>query len=430
MQCTRLIVATLASVVTTYAAAGLTPEQRKLNADSFEYAWKAIKDHMWEPMPPGLDWQKVHDQLKPKVEAAATMDKARAVMRDMIGRLKMTHFGIIPADVYESLDTKEPEKGSGGSAGLDLRIVGGRAVVVSVEKDAPAYAAGIRTGWIVEKVAGTDIDALLHKLERSLPDTTIKGMLVTRAVQARFEGDVGAAIPTAFLNAANAPVKLDLVLKAPRGTPSRLGYLPTQSVWFFSKHIGETGYVRFNLFLDPARLSPQFGEAVTSCAKCNGMIIDLRGNPGGIGGMSMGMAGWFVKKQNVRLGTMKMGGSDLKFAITPRAETFDGPLAILVDELTASTAEIFAGGMKDIGRARVFGTRTAGAALPSVIEKLPNGDGFQYAVASYTSEGGEPLEGTGVTPDQEVKLTREALLAGQDPAVDAAVQWIDKEGKQ
>jgi carboxyl-terminal processing protease len=83
--------------------------------------------------------------------------------------------------------------------------------------------------------------------------------------------------------------------------------------------------------------------------------------------------------------------------------------------------------LKDLGRARIFGTRTAAAALPSIIEKLPNGDGFQYAVANYVSEGGEALEAHGVTPDVEVKLTRKALLDGHDPVVDAAVDWIKKQ---
>jgi C-terminal processing protease CtpA/Prc len=87
-------------------------------------------------------------------------------------------------------------------------------------------------------------------------------------------------------------------------------------------------------------------------------------------------------------------------------------VAILVDAHTGSTSEILSGGLKDIGRARIFGTRTAGAALPSVFKKLPNGDGFQYAIANYISEGGKPLEGIGVTPDQEVKATREAFWRG------------------
>jgi carboxyl-terminal processing protease len=99
-------------------------------------------------------------------------------------------------------------------------------------------------------------------------------------------------------------------------------------------------------------------------------------------------------------------------------------VAVLIDGLSASTSEIFAGGMQDLGRARIFGTRSAGAALPSMIERLPNGDAFQFAAASYTSQSGKVLEGAGVTPDETKPLTRAALLAGKDPALDAAVDWI------
>jgi len=99
-------------------------------------------------------------------------------------------------------------------------------------------------------------------------------------------------------------------------------------------------------------------------------------------------------------------------------------VAFLVDGTSASTSEIFAGGMQDLGRARVFGSRTAGAALPSYFSILPNGDGFQYAIANYISEGGKPLEGLGLKPDVETPLTRQALLDGKDPALDAALAWI------
>jgi C-terminal processing protease CtpA/Prc len=65
-----------------------------------------------------------------------------------------------------------------------------------------------------------------------------------------------------------------------------------------------------------------------------------------------------------------------------------------------------------------------GAVLPSAIEKLPNGDGFQFAFANYVSEGGEVLEGTGVVPNTEVVPTRKALLQGRDPVLEAAIAWI------
>jgi carboxyl-terminal processing protease len=197
-------------------------------------------------------------------------------------------------------------------------------------------------------------------------------------------------------------------------------------VWFDSSKIGggNIGYVSFNMFLDPARLMNLFAEAVQSCSKCNGFVIDLRGNPGGIGLMAMGMAGWFIDQPDQLLGTLYMRETTLKFIVNPRVDTFAGRVAILVDGASASTSEILAEGMKDLGRARIFGTRTAAAALPSVFELLPNGDGFQYAIANYISAGGKPLEGLGVTPDVEAPVTRKALLEGKDPALDAAVAWI------
>jgi carboxyl-terminal processing protease len=140
--------------------------------------------------------------------------------------------------------------------------------------------------------------------------------------------------------------------------------------------------------------------------------------------MAMGLAGWFTSQTRPAPGHHVSAHASIKFAGFSAPEPFRGPLAILVDGCSASTSEIFAGGMQDLKRARVFGTHTAGAALPSMFTKLPNGDGFQYAIANYISEGGKPLEGVGVTPDQEVKLTRHQLLEGQDPVLDAAVSWI------
>jgi carboxyl-terminal processing protease len=100
-------------------------------------------------------------------------------------------------------------------------------------------------------------------------------------------------------------------------------------------------------------------------------------------------------------------------------------VAVLIDSHSASTSEIFAGGLQDLGRARIFGTRSAAAALPSTIELLPNGDGFQHAIATYVSEGGKVLEGNGVIPDVVVELERKNLLQGVDAVLEAALGWID-----
>lgn len=414
--CAALLLVLFASPI----FAQLTADQKQTNLASFETVWTTIRDKHWETNPGGLDWQAIHAEYRPRVEAAASTDVARAIMREMIGRLKQTHFAIFPAAVYQVLDAD----GSGdGWPGFDAHVLDGRVIVTDVYQ--PQFdASKIKAGWEILQANGVDLAPVVAKLQA---DPAIHELQLERAVAARLSGQIGATRSMVFADQNNARVRLDVKLLAPRGELSGFGNLPPQPVWFESKKLGNTGYIRFNIFLDLVHVMQEFGDAVQQCAHCDGIIIDVRGNPGGIGAMAMGMAGWLIKQPGERLGVMYMRGATLNFFINPRAEAFEGPVAVLVDGSSASTSEIFAGGLKDLGRARVFGTRTAAAALPSVITRLPNGDGFQYAVANYISQGGKPLEGNGVVPDVEVKLTREALLAGHDPVVDAALDWIRKQ---
>ena len=188
------------------------------------------------------------------------------------------------------------------------------------------------------------------------------------------------------------------------------------------------GVIRFNIWMPV--LAAQFDAAVDSLRDADGIVLDLRGNFGGVGGMSMGIAGHFLDTTRV-IGVMRQRGVELRFVSNPRrvntrsqaVRPYAGPLALVVDALSISTTEIFVGGLQAMGRARVFGSQTAGQALPAVTERLPNGDILYHAIADFLSPTGQPLEGAGVTPDVPVPLTRQALLAGGDPALDAAIHW-------
>ncbi|HLM97808.1 MAG TPA: S41 family peptidase [Bryobacteraceae bacterium] len=399
-------------------------DQRKLNIESFEFIWTTIRDQYWDPTFGGLNWQAVHDELRPRMDKASTMPEARHVMREMIDRLGKSHFGIIPSDVYGDLDERE-EGGGPAVTGIDVRVLEGKAIVTAVEDGSSAEAQDVRRGWEVVSVDGVPIAPALRRIAELDRDSTMLELHLARSVQAKLSGATGSHAHVEFVDGEGRHVTKQIERSEPPGALARFGYLPPMHVWFQSRKIaGNIGYLTFNLFLDPAHLMPEFGDALKSCAECAGVIIDLRGNPGGLGIMATGMAGWFLDRPDQRLGTMHMRQAPIKFTVNPRLPTYRGAVAMLVDGCSASTSEIFAEGMKDLGRARVFGTRTAGAALPSAIDKLPNGDGFQHAVADYMSEGGKPLEGVGVIPDVEVKLTREALLAGRDPVLEAAIEWM------
>lgn len=390
-------------------SATLSPEQKRIEIDSFEAVWRTIRDNHWETNPGGLDWQAIHDEYRPKIEAAKSAGETRAILREMIGRLKQTHFAIMAADVYQDL-AQDAVPGAGWP-GFETRVLDGRVIVTETTGDSV-----VKCGWEVLSVGNIDLRALVGKLKT---DPAITELALERAVSARLTGVPGETKRFVFDTG-----ERNIKLLPPRGNPASFGNLPMQFVWFESKKIGNIGYIRFNEFLDLVRIMGEFGRAVENCSSCDGLVIDLRGNAGGIGGMAMGMAGWLVDKPDQKLGTMYMRGATLKFVVNPRAGAYTGPVAVLVDGTSASTSEIFAGGLKDLGRARIFGARTAAAALPSMFTRLPNGDGFQYAIANYISEGGTALEGNGVTPDVQVKLTRDGLLAGHDAVLDAALEWI------
>lgn len=437
----------LAGLLVAWAAAGcagsgskaptpLTETEVQLNVESFDMVWETIRDKHWDPELGGLDWTAARDTLRPKVAVATTQREARGAMGELIDLLGQSHFGIIPASVYEDAvgAVKKKDKPAteahadlegDGYTGMDIRLVDGKVLVVSVDPGSSAAEAGIRPGWEIVRVDDEDLSEVITRLETALEGRHSVSLIMARAITARLEGDAGYMRTVDLLDGTGAEVHHELMLTNLRGNPVTMGNLPEVHVWSESDRLdGDVGYFRFNYFLGIMEIMPAYNAAMADFKDCSGIIVDLRGNPGGLGGMAMGMSGWFIQDKGHVLGTMYMRGGPLKFAVNPRLGSFTGPVAVLVDELSASTSEIMAGGLQDLGRARVFGRTTAGAALPSVIDKLPNGDGFQYAVANYISHGGVTLEGTGVVPDELITPTRDKLLAGVDPAVEAARQWI------
>ncbi len=344
MRLTKYIAGFFAFASFAATAFALTPKERQLNTDSFEYVWKAIRDKHWETKPGGLDWQAVHDEFRPAIEKADSMDAARAVMMKMLDRLHQTHFGIIPADLYNDVDGSHAR--GGNTTGIDVRVVGVQALVTSVEAGSSAAHEGVRPGWQIVKIGATDLDPVIAKVNEAQKKSTLRDLAARRVVLTKLDAQPGESVAVEFLDGENKRVSKTLVYGKPKGTLTKFGYLYPEHVWIDSSKIGggNIGYVSFNIFLDPPRLMNLFGEAVQSCMKCDGFVIDLRGNPGGIGAMAMGMAGWFIEQPNQRLGTLYMRDTTIKFVINPRVNTFSGPLAILVDGASASTSEILAGG--------------------------------------------------------------------------------------
>lgn len=381
-------------------------------------------------------WKVVRESLRPRAASVTTRGGLAELMGATLGEIHDSHFYIIPAAVAADVKSDDDNAPSGeGTVGASVRIAGDRALVWRVDPGSPAALAGMKPGQTVEQVQDRAVRASVGRV-LALPDASRQRALAE--LDFRLNGalspSVGDSVRVRFVRDGKT-LERNLVAIPVRGTISKFGNLPPLAGRVVARRLPVSGsdscvgLIAFNIWL-PA-LAPELQRAVDSVADCAGIVLDVRGNPGGVGAMVMGFGGYFVESPT-SLGTMKSREVSLNFVINPRrirvkgveGGPFKGRVAIVVDPMTASTSEIFATGMQRIGRARVFGERSAGAALPALMQGLPSGDVFVHAVADFTDPTGRRIEGAGVLPDELVPLTEADLSHNIDAPLEAAVRWI------
>jgi len=399
---------------------------------SFDSLWKIVADTYVDTAFVSSRWVTVRDSLRPRALLITRRRELDALLGEALNTISDSHFYIIPARLAPS--DSAPKSDGRGSTGLVVRVAEGRAVAWRVNSGSPAERAGISPGQTVVSVGSRDAAEALARLE-AMPEQAKPRALfdVLQRLNGALTPQAGDTV-TVVTQTGGKTLTHRLIAVQAEGRLSQYANLPPiAGVVKWSRLPlqggGCAGTIAFNIWL------PAFGgdldRAVDSVRSCKGVVIDLRGNPGGVGAMVMGFGGHFVDSVK-SLGTMRMRQLSLNFVINPQRSRNDGsimapisgPVAILVDPMTASTSEIFAAGMQRIGRARVFGQRSAGAALPALMNRLPSGDVFVHAVADFTDPQGRRIEGAGAEPDVEVPLSVSILSEGRDGPLEEALRWI------
>jgi carboxyl-terminal processing protease len=404
-------------------------EWRGATLAAFDEIWQTIDETFYDRSFGGLDWAAVRTELRPKVETASSPDAARDVMRSMLARLGQSHFLLI-----SSSETDADRPVGPAEVPLDVRLVDGAMLVVAVDAGASADRAGIRRGDRLVSIDGHAVPA--EEIAGQIAGEPAARLERWRRAAALLFGAPGSVAVLDVETVEGRMVTLRVERIHREGDLVRLGNLPPLRV---RTEVKETttprgrsvGVIAFNVWM--TAVAEPFAAAIDRFRDAGGLVIDLRGNPGGLAEMMRGLAG-HVLNEPALLGRMQMRGVELEFRANPRRSTGDGrrvvpyagPLAILVDELSASASECFAGGLQSLGRARVFGTRSMGQALPASTRQLSNGDVLMYAVGDFVTSTGRRLEGQGVVPDEGVPVTRAALAAGRDEPLEAALRWMDR----
>jgi carboxyl-terminal processing protease len=435
----------LVIAVATAFTAGVTARQDwKTSAlASFDDAWATIDASLYDPTAGGLDWNAVRVELRPKADAATSLDGVRAVITDMLGRLHRSHFVLLPAGGTAS----DPPMGE-ASVPIEFRITdpmipgmipGPKVVVTRANAGSSAERAGIRPGDVITRIDDVAVLAWFKDMAAAAPhvDERLVRLDMWRRVMRALSGPDGSSVALQFGHSDGQNVAR-VTREREAGEVVTLGNLPPLHVHIDHRLIDtpakkHVGVIAFSIWF--AQIDAPVAQAVDAYRHADGLVIDLRGNPGGLAIMMRNIAGQLVATPEL-LGTMHTRENTLTFKANPRLSTddgrsvlpFAGPVALLVDDLTGSTSECFAAALQDLGRVRVFGRPTMGEALPARTKTLPDGDVLLYALGDFVTSKNRRVEGDGVIPDERIALTSEALRNGRDPDLAAALAWMDRGG--
>ena len=388
---------------------------------TFETVWKKLNDTYFDTTFGGLNWQAVHDRYLPQIAAAQKDDEFYRLVNKMLWELNVSHANLVPPGL---LARHEPLVCAEGSPGIDLRVLKGVAVITSVTSGSPAHEAGLRPGDAIHAVDGIPVERIVKEAETAVrPPDNDRGRIarVTKAILGRIYGKPGTEVSIAYSDEGGEKSERKVMRTKRSGVtvgPNGILYL---AVDFQARRLGNgIGYIRVNTLQPP--LATRISSAIRSMGDIRALVLDLRGNAGG---EIEEMPDLFLKERAL-LYLKRSRNGETKIYGDPANDAFEGPLVLLLDQLSGSASELFAGCLQAIGRAVVVGERSPGAVMESDTEVLSDGAILMYPVAQLATPDGTVLEGRGVVPDIEVRLDRAMLRKAIDPQLESAIRYLEK----
>ena len=261
---------------------------------------------------------------------------------------------------------------SGVGATLTKDADTGYATIVNVYEDSPAEKAGLKAGDILEKIDD-------HEVGDEQLDTVVSWI----------KGEKGTDVKITVLRDGE-----ELELTATRDT------IEVKTVSYEMKE-NQIGYIRVSEF-DTVTYD-QFKEALDDLEKqgMQGLIVDLRNNPGGSLDTVTNMLRLLLPEGTIVSTKDKNGKTD---EITcDGTHEFKKPMAVLVNQYSASASEIFSGAVQDYGTAKIVGVTTYGKGVVQSILSLKDGSAFKLTTSRYFTPNGTCIQGIGIQPDVEIE---------------------------
>ena len=303
------------------------------------------------------------------VEEVQTNDLVHGAVRGMLKTLD-PHSAYMTPEMYKEM--KVETKGEFEGLGIQIGIRDQHVIVIAPIEGTPAHAAGIQTGDVILKV----------------DETPTKDLTLMEAVQ-RMRGPKGTSV-TLTVEREGAPETLNFTVI--RDT------IKIQSVR--SRLLDDRiGYVRISQFQEstPQDLDRELVKLQDEGAQ--GLILDLRNNPGGLLSSAVGVSEQFLQPDTLVVSVKGRDGRKDEYRASPPRDPQESPMIVLVNQGSASASEIVAAAMQDWGKAVIVGKTTFGKGSVQTILPLSDGSGLRLTTAKYYTPSGESIHSVGVKPD-------------------------------
>jgi carboxyl-terminal processing protease len=370
-----------------------------LRQRTFDVVWKTVHTEYFDPQFGGVDWAAVRRRYEPQLTGIRTDAEFFDLLSRMLAEITISHLRVLD---FAGLERQLAR--SVVTRGVALRNIDGQVVVTRIVERSAASLAGLRTGFVVTAIDGVPVSN-------------------ARSAEASLAGDTATHRVT-VLDASDSAREISIDHQLPPPEESGFDGIFGRRVRIHSSRLANgIGYVHFTNFITPLR--KRLTAALESLRSAPGVIIDLRGNSGGDTEAGLALAGMLVSKET-QLGIIRTRtGDDYSYKAKPHKNSYRGRVAILIDEESGSESETVTAGLQAAGRVVVIGRRSKGEAMDATIQDLPMDSwGLLYPIGYPRTPKGVPIEGRGVTPDVEVRLTRRDLLAGRDAQLDAAMTYL------
>jgi C-terminal peptidase prc len=388
--------------------ATLAPLAQAQREAVFERVWGLVRDRYIYTDYRGLDWEAMRAEFAPRVASADSPEAFYGLMRELIQRLGDDHSRFeSPREVAEEQAEFEGELRYAG-IGVQVRDIAEGALITKVARDGPAEEAGLRTRDVILAIEGVPFTDTARfgsigpiGAVRGVPGSPVR---LTIRSPGRAPRDV-----TVTRRAISADAFARVEAQLLRG--GRIGLIHIDT--FFAEELEQD--VRAAL----ARLS--------AGGPLDGLIVDVRDNGGGRIDLMLDTIAMFADGGTI--GSSAGRGSRNRLRV-PSGQTLpayaETPIVVLIGEETASAAEMFAAGMRALGRATIVGVASSGNLEKLVRAALADGSRLWLAELTYRLPDGKTLEGRGVQPDQVVDVEWWRYEADDDPQIKAAVAQLQR----